>query len=135
MSLREKFAVVAHDAWSGWMRHLLKSTTGEVPEGVVYGLVERWKRQMDTPYVDITDAEKMFYRKEADKYLNALASSPEGRVIAKALAWGQAKHGFTDVGVMYGKPDPVVPPVRKVLLEAEDALMEALREYLQDGQK
>lgn len=79
--LREQLAALAHEQWSGWMRYLFSrcSTAHETGgpgfsiSGVGYHIpsewAARWKRQIDTPYADLSDAEKDSDRKEADRVL------------------------------------------------------------------
>ncbi len=68
MELREKLADYAHEAWSGWMKCMFeKSTINSDGEIVIpASLVERWKRQMNTPYDKLPENEKISDRKEAD---------------------------------------------------------------------
>jgi Fe-S cluster biosynthesis and repair protein YggX len=77
--LREVFAAIAHDAWAGWMKYLFEKchTADAAPlcgkEVVIPAeLVERWTRQLNTPYADLPENEKESDRKEADKYLGVL---------------------------------------------------------------
>lgn len=66
--IREKLAVYAHVSWSGWMEYLFKKSTLN-PDGTVtipVWAVERWKRQVETPYSELHDSEKESDRKEAD---------------------------------------------------------------------
>lgn len=78
MSKREALAAYSHDeAWSGWMKYFFSKCEGG---GTVDGiepisvtippeLVERWQRQMKTPYALLPEAEKESDRAEADKML------------------------------------------------------------------
>lgn len=69
--IRELLADYAHEAWSGWMRYLFEKTE-TLPDGSVIlpkWAVERWTRQMNTPYAKLPDAEKESDRKEADKMM------------------------------------------------------------------
>jgi hypothetical protein len=69
--LREDLAAYAHDTWSGWMKHMFKKThlNDDGTETIPAELVVRWRRQMNTDYVDLPDGEKESDRKEADKIL------------------------------------------------------------------
>jgi len=69
--MREKLSEYAHAAWSGWMKYLFEKSTLN-PDGTVtipIWAVERWKRQMNTPYEVLPDSEKESDRKEADSML------------------------------------------------------------------
>jgi hypothetical protein len=73
MELREQLAALAHEQWRGWMLYLFSKCTG-YPDGTVTipaWAVERWTRQMNTPYHDLTEAEKDSDRAEADKPINS----------------------------------------------------------------
>jgi hypothetical protein len=72
---REALAAYAHEAWSGWMRYLFSKCTrynyyDDHSGAIIPGwAVERWQRQMDTPYADLPEEEKVSDRAEADKML------------------------------------------------------------------
>jgi hypothetical protein len=70
----EVMAAYAHAAWSGWMRYLF-STCSENEDGSALlptWAVERWKRQMNTPYDLLPESEKESDRVEADCILRTL---------------------------------------------------------------
>ena len=73
-SLREKFAEQAHVSWSRWMEHLFKN--GQLLDTGQFTMdadkVKRWKRQMETPYTDLSNTEQESDRLEADHYLELL---------------------------------------------------------------
>lgn len=69
--LREQLAELEHTQWAGWMQYLFENSI-EVSDGNVVipsVLVARWKRQMNTSYVDLPENEKESDRAEADKVL------------------------------------------------------------------
>lgn len=69
--LTESLANYAHEAWSGWMRYLFEKSTHN-DDGTITipaWAVERWQRQMNTPYVDLPESEKDSDRAEAEKML------------------------------------------------------------------
>ena len=74
-SKREILAELAHAQWSGWMEYLFsKGTHNEDGTWTMPAwAVERWKRQTETPYADLSFDEKESDRKEADKFLLALS--------------------------------------------------------------
>ena len=74
---REALAEYAHAAWSGWMRYLF-GISRRRPIGTVTiptWAVERWLRQMDTPYASLSDTEKQSDLAEADEILAVLAAT------------------------------------------------------------
>ena len=82
--LREKLAALCHEQWSGWMKYLFEKCEPCVDDGdeetgeqaIPCWAVERWKRQANTPYAALSDAEKDSDRKEADRILALLPSRP-----------------------------------------------------------
>ena len=64
----EHLAEYAHEAWSGWMKYLFENSLEE-SDGVKIprALVERWQRQMNTPYEKLPEHEKVSDRAEALK--------------------------------------------------------------------
>lgn len=81
---REALAEYAHEAWSGWMKYLFGKTetserffSGEIVVVIPRWAVDRWQRQMNTPYADLPESEKESDRAEADKMLAILAALDE----------------------------------------------------------
>ena len=76
-TLEEMIAQVQHnDIWSHWMRYLfskcLMNDDGDMI--IPYNLVKRWKRQVDTGYVDLTEHEKDSDREQARKVMNCFGT-------------------------------------------------------------
>jgi hypothetical protein len=72
--LREKLAEIQHKIWAHWMTHLFSvSTLNEDGSCTIpQGKVKRWKRQVQTPYSELSEAEKESDREQADKIIAAL---------------------------------------------------------------
>jgi len=68
-SLIEKAAEVAHESWSGWTKYMLSCLDSDDRDKHI----ARWRRQMDTKYVDLTEKEKESDRAEARKYLKVFS--------------------------------------------------------------
>ena len=87
--LREDLAEYAHDAWAGWMKYMFSKgeiISGTDSEGKAFTrcviptwAVERWMRQMNTPYAELPESEKESDRDEADKMLEIVCHSDFGR--------------------------------------------------------
>lgn len=77
-ALRETLAEYAHTAWSGWMKFLFeKCNSGNLYTMIIPAwFVDRWQRQLATPYADLSELEKNSDRAEADKILALLHSEP-----------------------------------------------------------
>ena len=74
MKVREELAAYAHEAWSGWMRHMFRLSQSS--RGCIIippDLVERWTRQMSTKYADLPEGEKLSDLIEADRMLAIVA--------------------------------------------------------------
>jgi hypothetical protein len=73
--LREQLAALAHEQWSGWMRYLFEKCYSD-HHGMAVVMpresADRWRRQMNTPYAQLPEAEKDSDRKEADRVLALL---------------------------------------------------------------
>lgn len=61
MTTKEKLAAIQHEIWSHWMKYMF-SVCQEMPHSGGFIIpaekVERWKRQMETDYNDLTEKEK-----------------------------------------------------------------------------
>ena len=75
-NLREALSDVQHEIWSHWMIWQF-SCCQQNDDGSVTipaAKVERWTRQMNTPYSELSDGERESDRHQADKILKVLAS-------------------------------------------------------------
>ncbi len=75
--MREKIAEIQHEIWSHWMRYLF-SISEQNSDGSVTipaDKVKRWKRQMDTSYSNLSEAEKESDRDQANKILVIIKKS------------------------------------------------------------
>lgn len=80
----ERSAALQHEQWAGWTRWMIDKFSPE--------MVERWERQIKTPYAELSEREKDSDRVEARKVLEAagffeLLEAAEG-VINKAESNG-----------------------------------------------
>ncbi len=78
-TIKEQLASYSHDAWAGWMKYMfLKSTlNGDGTVTIPKDLVNRWKRQQDTFFMDLPCKETRSDFKEADKILEIIDENKE----------------------------------------------------------
>ena len=66
-----RLADMAHEVWAHWMRYLfsvcIQNDDGSVT--IPADKAERWKRQMDTNYHDLTEREQKSDISQAEEYL------------------------------------------------------------------
>jgi hypothetical protein len=62
---KEKLAALEHEQWSHWTGYMLNNLT---PENI-----ERWKKQILTPYSELSEREKISDRDWAEKVLQILS--------------------------------------------------------------
>lgn len=72
--MREAAADVQHQIWAHWMKYVFSICPQQEDGSVVIPAekVERWKRQIDTPYQELSEKEKESDGHQADKVLSAL---------------------------------------------------------------
>lgn len=79
MEISEGIAELTHGQWSNWMKYLFsKGSFG--PDGtwtMPAWAVERWDRQMNTPYSELSPEEKDSDRREADKLVEIFTPKRE----------------------------------------------------------
>ncbi len=62
--MSEVLADLEHQQWAYWTRYMLDNLSAEN--------IERWKKQIETPYSELTDKEKESDRVWARKVINSL---------------------------------------------------------------
>jgi len=77
--IREALAAIQHEIWAHWMRYLFSKTlpTMDDDEMIASEHAERWRRQMETPYDELSEQEKESDRDQADKIMAFLYGQRE----------------------------------------------------------
>jgi len=75
--MRELLAAYAHTAWAGWMKYMFSKSQLNLDGSVRIPaeLVQRWTRQMNTPYEELPESEKLSDRDEADKIMKVVTEN------------------------------------------------------------
>jgi hypothetical protein len=71
--LREALAELAHEQWAGWMESLFQIYDGKHPQWNWNGSCQHWRKQVDTPYAELSEEEKDSDRREADRMLDVFS--------------------------------------------------------------
>ena len=87
--LIESLADREHASWSRWMAWLFKVSYKKSDGSVVISAenVERWERQVDTPYADLSEAEKESDRKEVAHILPIIKEFAQAQQEAAKDTW------------------------------------------------
>ncbi len=77
VSLREQVARLCHEQWANWTSYLFSKGRVIVPGEFVLTsfYYDRWTRQLNTDYDDLSESEQDSDRKEADKFLKLILES------------------------------------------------------------
>lgn len=83
----EKGAAIEHERWSKWQKYMhskILPTEHDALMQIGTEFVERWNRQIDTPYAELSEKEKESDRVEARTYLPLIEE-----IITSALQQGK----------------------------------------------
>jgi RNA polymerase-interacting CarD/CdnL/TRCF family regulator len=75
--LTEVLAEIEHERWAHWQRYMhgkgkrLQDGSLVIPAE----LVERWERQLQTPYSDLDETEKQSDRNQVERYLQTILNA------------------------------------------------------------
>lgn len=66
---KEKLAAIEHERWADWQKwcHSVLRRSGELTEGADE-ILQRWDKQIATPYSELSEAEKQSDRDQVDRY-------------------------------------------------------------------
>lgn len=79
-STRDALAAYAHDqSWAGWMKYQFSkcTTNSDGTITIPAWAVERWTRQMNTPFSELPDNERASDYAEANKMLLIIKTTPK----------------------------------------------------------
>lgn len=70
-SLLEALATIEHERWAHWQRYMHGKGARQTDGSMLFPaeLVDRWERQMATPYWELSEKEKESDREQVRKYL------------------------------------------------------------------
>jgi len=94
-TMREKLASLAHEMWSEWMKYLFSKCIQPTYNSTLIipaSAVNRWSRQMKTPYSELSEEEKESDRREADRMLECISVLDSHSYGAKK--WYESREGI-----------------------------------------
>jgi len=77
-NLIEKLAALEHEQWAHWTRYMLDNLT---PENI-----QRWRRQIETPYEDLSEKEKESDRVWARKVMELTGKPTYGDTAGQGIS-------------------------------------------------
>ena len=66
--LFEQLATIEHERWADWQRWCHKVLREQCPSPELERVLERWDRQIATPYAELTEEEKESDRDQVRRY-------------------------------------------------------------------
>lgn len=78
--LIEQLASIEHSRWAKWQRYLHSKAQPQADGSLLIPaeLVERWKRQIETPYAKMSEKEKESDREQVREYLEVIKNALGG---------------------------------------------------------
>jgi hypothetical protein len=79
--LVERLAAVEHERWSHWQRYMHEKGIRQ-PDGslmIPADLVQRWQKQIDTPYAELSEKEKESDREQVRRYVPLIIQALSAR--------------------------------------------------------
>lgn len=90
--LREKLAAIEHERWADWQKWVHKVLREANPSPEIGDILERWDRQIETPYEKLSEREKASDMEQVDRYWQ-LITADRKRVALEArideLEWAK----------------------------------------------
>lgn len=76
-SMLDVLADIEHERWSHWQRYMHEQATRQADGSLLFPahLVNRWEKQINTPYEALSEEEKESDREQVRKYLPIIASA------------------------------------------------------------
>ena len=72
--LYEKLAEGEHQRWADWQSWFHKILREHCPSPELEKVLERWDKQITTPYSELSEKEKDSDREQVDRYWNLISS-------------------------------------------------------------
>lgn len=92
LDLIEKLAAIEHERWADWQKWCHKVLRENNPSPEQGDILERWDRQIETPYAELSEKEKQSDRDQVMRYWPLLQAHIE-RKQANARHWALEQVG------------------------------------------
>lgn len=132
--LREQLAAIEHERWARWQEYMhsrgYKNHVGDLV--IPAELVERWERQIVTPYEELSETEKHSDREQVDRYWHLIdpdLRDPDRHDGHKVFS---SHHGE---GVFLEMVTDEVPPVRVAMILSPRLAREIAVRLIEDAER
>ena len=78
--LREQLAAIEHERWADWQKYCHRVLRDNNPSPEQGDILERWDRQIETPYADLTELEKQSDREQVDRYWHLIQAHTNAEI-------------------------------------------------------
>lgn len=82
-ALREQLAAIEHERWSDWQKWCHKVLRENCPSAELEKVLQRWDKQIATPYTLLTAAEKASDMEQVDRYWPLIEAYTTRQVVAE----------------------------------------------------
>lgn len=125
----EELAAIEHQRWSDWQSWCHKVLRENCPSEELEKVLERWDRQIATPYSELSEAEKESDREQVRRYLPTITTliedterrEREEETVRKMLV--ELMRNYNIECERYGQaftPPPTLEDARKTLTTTQD---------------
>ena len=95
--LRDKLAAIEHERWADWQAWCHNVIRENSPSPETLKVLERWDKQIATPYAELTEREKASDMEQVDRYWPLILSYGDTREL-EGLLWVEANSDESYVG-------------------------------------
>ena len=101
--LREKLAAIEHERWADWQKWVHKVLREANPSPEIGDILERWDRQIETPYEQLTDREKASDMEQVDRYWQLITADRKRVALEVEMnAWKQVRKSYPKKQTLQG---------------------------------
>lgn len=120
--LFEKLAAIEHERWADWQRYVHSKMTPSADDGIWLigeAFIDRWERQIRTPYAELTEEEKESDRNQVRRYWDLITVPNERNEES-------AEYDYPIKKMLWFKPEDLEAHESKILQAERTRIIKAL---------